>query len=753
MKRVKGLSPDHLSRNYSGSSQFFTPPPLISCVLRGIEFILQTEFHLSAGLHDGNLAFLDPAAGALEFPLALLQSVQKSLSPVDVQIWVENVFYRKSAFFELDPQLFSSGMAALMKLVSTIIPQSSLMPRFFCGNTLSDRTLPPSASLSSSDIDLGQVRDEIPANPGDILVIFGNPPYAISSATKSDWITALIEDYKTQLNRPGEKRILGLKGIQDDYVKFLRFGQWKLCDQDHPGLLAFVINNYFLDGTIFRGLRASLIENFDAIWIINLHGDPKKRVKRSSPLAVKNFDENVFDIQTGICLFFGLHLTSQKSQHHARIYYAEMVGSKLEKFSFLDREFASIPFQPLHIGIDFEMIPGDRDLEEEYSQFPCLTDIFTQNIVGIQSLHDTLITHPDESTLKLHLSRFYSPTLNTNIIVDERGQRWIKNAEQVFHDARDWTINYGLQGSLTHALSHLVLWQWRGFDRWWVAYDEYLMTKGSSSYKLMQFLLPGQNNLAIVVSRVSRKAAGDSSVFITDKIAESHVIEGGSGIGDYIFPLRINSIVHKNRKTDWKHPLPADTSNISQDLKNRFPFLKDVSDDAIFYYCYAILFTPLYRQRYQPLLKKGFPRIPFFQNVAKIQRLSSLGHQLTDFHRLISPKIAIETWPRSDRTDLTIRNPIYDEDSQRIYFDHPNYSSELPFWIGEITPEMWAFEIGGMAQLSLWLKHRTYSATPKKFGFYRAISTDELCEFLRICCAIRLTLAILPKLDCEYLKN
>ena len=105
----------------------------------------------------------------------------------------------------------------------------------------------------------------------------------MSSQTKSPWISKLIDDYKADITQPGNKRIVGLKGIQDDYVKFLRFGQWKIADQDHSGILAFVLNNYFLPWNHFSRLdQIPFLQNFDEIWVINLHEYRKTYKNRSA---------------------------------------------------------------------------------------------------------------------------------------------------------------------------------------------------------------------------------------------------------------------------------------------------------------------------------------------------------------------------------------------------------------------------------------------------------------------------------------
>jgi len=326
------------------------------------------------------------------------------------------------------------------------------------------------------------------------------------------------------------------------------------------------------------------------------------------------------------------------------------------------------------------------------------------------------------------------------------------------------------------ANDHIIQWNWRGFDKWWVSYDEHLITKGSSSYSLMQFLLPHQNNLAIGVSRVSRKATGENSVFITNSIAESHFIEGGSGIGDYLFPLKINGDL--KRKNDWECPLIADEYNFNCDFleewKNRFA----LDEEDLFYYIYGILWTPGYRKQYGIFLKKDFPHIPFIFPPNQTKKITDIGRELSICHtQSFSPSSKeLHDWPTnlSDNFKTNniykISNFFYDSEQNRIYFDKIESKKKQnerttkketietinlieKFWIGNITPEMWSFSIGDIPQLRLWLKNRQFSTKIKKYSFNRGINKEELHIFLKICSSIKKSIHLIRNLDRIYLRK
>lgn len=288
-------STSSLSRNYSGSVAYFTPIELVNCLLNGIDFFLLNKFKNSLGIIGDDLEFIEPAAGLMIFPINLADFAKKRTTHEDFNTWLSNFLMKKLHAFEINPETYDSAKIIWEKKIKSLIhPKSSkkLMTNLYCETSIKEH--------QNEDSKISK----LPLNSNNKLIIFGNPPYAVSSQVKSPWIQDLINDYKKELNREGKKKILGLKGIQDDYIKFIRLAQWKLGDQDNTGILAYVVNNYFLNGDIFRGMRVSLKKAFDEIWIINLHGDPKKKRPNIT-------DENVFNIQTGICLFFALKIQNK----------------------------------------------------------------------------------------------------------------------------------------------------------------------------------------------------------------------------------------------------------------------------------------------------------------------------------------------------------------------------------------------------------------------------------------------------------
>ena len=167
--------------------------------------------------------------------------------------------------------------------------------------------MPLAQAIATESKEAGQAKEDVP-----VMVVLGNPPYSGHSANNGTWIKNLLrgKDSKDVVKKDTEDdtsnyfkvdgKPLGErnpKWLNDDYVKFIRFAQWRI-DQTGHGVLAFVTNHGYLDNPTFRGMRQSLLASFDEIYVLDLHGNAKK--KETAPDGSP--DQNVFDIMQGVAV-------------------------------------------------------------------------------------------------------------------------------------------------------------------------------------------------------------------------------------------------------------------------------------------------------------------------------------------------------------------------------------------------------------------------------------------------------------------
>ncbi|EQD35983.1 adenine specific DNA methyltransferase, partial [mine drainage metagenome] len=233
------------------------------------------------------------------------------------------------------------------------------------------------------------------------MVVLGNPPYSGHSANTGAWIAGLLRGHDAITGQStgnyfacdgqplGERNP---KWLNDDYVKFIRFAQWRIEQTGH-GILGFVTNHGYLDNPTFRGMRESLLRSFDTIYLLDLHGNSKK--KERTPDGGK--DENVFDIQQGVAIgiFVRKENGQRASEHRARVFHADLHGTRAVKYASLDANDIDktewheiVPASPTYY-----FVPEDGALHEEYGQGWKITEAMPVNSVGIVTARDQLTIH------------------------------------------------------------------------------------------------------------------------------------------------------------------------------------------------------------------------------------------------------------------------------------------------------------------------------------------------------------------------
>ena len=412
---------------------YYTPDPVVAYIVRSLHALLKSKFHKTDGLADQQVTLLDPAAGTMTF---VARAAEQAVGEFTEKYGAggRKEFIRKHILgnfyaFELMMAPYAVGhlkMAFFLEELGHRLGENERIP-FYLTNTLDmseleASRLPGLSSLAEESHLAGRVKREQP-----ILVILGNPPYSGHSANKGEWILRQIETYKQVDGKPlGEKNP---KWLQDDYVKFLRFAQWKI-EQVGRGVIGMITNHAYLDNPTFRGMRQSLMQTFDEIYILDLHGNSLKRERcpDSSP------DENVFDIRQGVAIAF--FVKTGKGSGTANIHHKDLWGTREHKYAWLKNHDVTntcwttiAPKSPFYL-----FVPRDEAELKRYNTFPSVTDLFNQYSVGIVTARDRLTihwTHEEVWTTVLNFSRM-EPEL-------------ARQAYRLGKDARDWKVSLAQQ--------------------------------------------------------------------------------------------------------------------------------------------------------------------------------------------------------------------------------------------------------------------------------------------------------------------
>jgi len=359
---------------------YYTPIPVVEFIVNSVDEILTEKF--GKRLHQEGVTILDPATGTGTFLAGVLNRIHKNVRGELFQLYLKERLLNNIYGFEI---LISPYLVAHLKL-SMVLNQWGIKlkdnERFkiYLTNALDIMRERGQAGLFEMALDRESEEADKVKRDAKIFVVIGNPPYDVKPS--EGWIAELMEDYLHGLGVEKEKK----KGaLQDDYVKFIRFAQWKI-DQNGKGIVGFITNNSYLDGLVHRRMRQSLMESFDEIYILNLHGNARRGED----------DENVFDIQQGvaIALFFKLREGKHRAEE-CKVYYRSIVNdedktTREEKYEFLRNntwktvEWEEIkPKEPYYF-----FVPKDLSLEEEYSKFPKLDEIFEVYSSGVETQKD-----------------------------------------------------------------------------------------------------------------------------------------------------------------------------------------------------------------------------------------------------------------------------------------------------------------------------------------------------------------------------
>ena len=712
---------------------YYTPPQVISYIVRSVDSLLKTVLNRHDGLADDNTLILDPATGTGGFLMTVLDQVKKYVTHTyGTAEWTQyiNAQLVKRIFgFEL---LVAPYTIAHLKLSLFLQAQGWRADDRLCiylTNTLEDpgeeqQPLPFAEFISEeANAALSVKRDE------PLLVILGNPPYQRKSANPSrtkrgelTFIGELMEDYKQVNGKPLDEEN---QSLQADYAKFIRWAQWRI-DKNGEGVIGYIVNNSFLDGPVFRGMRQSLLNSFNTIYLLNLHGNNRR--KEAVPVGRK--DENVFDILQGVSIL--LCVKQRDNPAPAKVYYTDMWGHREEKYNTLSEtdvqttEWCELqPTSPYYLFV-LQAVEQRTEYEAGWE----VSDIFQTSSTGIVTSRDKLTLHHIEQALRDTVTDFVS------LAEPEVRQRYN------LKDSGDWSVKSAQADLRNHpdAEQHVSRVRYRPFDMRWTYY-----TGQSSGFHtrpredVMRHLR--KENLALCVCRVVKSPVWQNAL-IANNITDKSYISNRTSESAHVFPLYLYPDPEEfglatERSLNLK---PAFLTALSEalELPQTAPFNlpEGVSPEEILGYIYAVLYSLTYRERYYEFLKYGFPLIPLPRDIGHFRSLAALGQRLIDCH-LLKDVSRREVAPTGREVPVLHRFEGEGEGvvSKVRYLDRRVWINPTQCFT-DVPLEVWEYEIGAYQVCEKWLRDRKGEVLRHaEVRQYRAILV-AVTETLRIMAAI-----------------
>lgn len=695
---------------------FYTPKSVVKMIVSSLDELLKSKFN-KTGFNDKSVKVLDFATGTGSFLAAVFEKIISKESEVFKNETIKNKFLKDIYGFELS---FVPYIVARLKL-GQILRKSGFKDfseadfQIYLNNTLDleknanfDMFMP----LVNLDQEWQKARDV--KHDKNLLVILGNPPYNAKSKNKGKEILELLKIYKENLN---ETKI----NLDDDYIKFMRFAQWKLLEQGqknifeaNSGLMGFITNNSFLDGRTHRKMRESLYKSFDEIYILNLHGSDKD---------AKN-DENVFDIKIGVCISLFIKYKNEPSKG-ATIFYASTaqkgIFKRAEKYALLEdisqRGLNSIKWEELSLNEPYFWFVPKSFESEEYENFWALASnralgdkraVFSGYGSGVKSRNDNLLIQFNFSKIKK--------------MVEDMQKLSEIDIIKKYNSAKSWRVEEQRINFKNAKDKDFLKIAYRPFDTQFIFYPldkiNKIIPRGDDRKLLMEHFLSGRN-LGLCFSKDCQNFF--DTTFISDKIIDIHY----NGSQCYITPLYLYGIEGK-------------TSNFTPEFlayKAKHKILKHKNEEQILAFIYANLYNPKYRSKYLEYLKIGFPKVSFEVSVKEFERFEKLGSELIKLHLMQEiPQDEIDFIFLKESKKPNFKIAKYQE-KERFVENKIILNEDLA--ISPISAEIWNYTIGGYQVLKQWLKYRKDYVCTK----------EELEHLLKICKILKKTIEIQGKLS------
>lgn len=690
---------------------YYTPPEVVSYIVRSIDHLLRTRLGRPDGLADPRVWLLDPASGTMTFVVeafrCAIESWERTYGRAGVPALVRDHLLPHSFAFELMMAPYAVGhlqvgmfLAGKGYRLGEQDRVNLLLTNALEREELEQTSLPGMPSLSREARTAAAVKRD-----PRISVVLGNPPYSGHSANRTGRDDPIRTYYEVDGRPLGERNP---KWLRDDYVKFLRFAQQRI-EEAGEGVLGLVINHGYLDNSTFRGLRRSLMRSFDEIYLLDLHGNRRKR--ETSPDG--GVDENVFDIEQGVSILLAVRKAGLP-RRQARF---DLWGNRAKKLRWLAaRTVESTPWTDLAPRAPaYLFVERDAALEERYVRGIPLPEIFPERSVGVLTARDAFVMDFDREALRSRIVMLRSGLLPGELVpIDHpRDTRSWKLSEAIRRARSD----KGWEGRFTEIL-------YRPFDLRHVFYADYLVER--TRERIMRHLLAGPN-LALVVPRQSKDGAG---ALVADRIV-AHKAVSAYDI-NHVFPLYLLP------EGIFGGRVPNVAAEVLRFLERSLgPAPTPLAPEDLLGYVYAVLYSHGYRDRYAPFLASDFPRIPFPRDRRVFEALAGLGRELVDLHlpgRPLRPAVRFvgDGSGRLGRVKKVLR--AYREDERRVYVNEEGQAFE------GIPPPVWEYRIGGYQVLDRWLQDRAG----------RTLTAGEIQGFCRTATALRLTIEVQRRIDEVY---
>lgn len=695
---------------------YYTPKPVVHFITYSVDQILKKHFGLIDGiadiskLNDGThrVQVLDPATGTGTFIGAVIGAIYGFICAKRQQgrwpTYVHNDLLPRIHGFELMMAPYTIAHLKLaMAFGQTGFKYFNRRLGIYLTNTLDKSstqeglfsTFGFAESIANESKEAAVIKNKTP-----IMVVIGNPPYSGESSNKQ---YSGNDVYKVE-PIGGKLKEKNSKWLNDDYVKFIRYAE-SMVEKTGEGIVAMITAHGYIDNPTFRGMRWHLMNTFDEIYVLDLHGNSNKKEK----VPNGGVDNNVFDIKTGVAIIFAIKKSGVKNGL-AKIHKADLYGKRSVKFEFLNtHKIDNVDWMDITpTAPNYEWIQKDVELEKAYNVGFSLDELFKLKNTGIVTKRDKLCIQYCPADVWKSAEDFLN--LPESIV---------KEKYKIPKDVRDWKYSWAKADLVSTGPTekNIAPVSYRPFDTRFIYYTG--NSRGFIGWPVERISkhYVGKENIGLLIT----KACADATyqhIFVTKYTSEVIFLSGITASNAINAPLYIY-------EEDG-----SKTSNLNEKVTREIrKSLGEISDEDILFYVYAVLFSISYRKKYLNFLKRGYPRIPYPRNIGIFKKLTKLGNELIHLHLLDSPLVndLITSYPVTGTNQID-RVPEFKDG--KVFINDKQY-------FGGISKSVWDFYIGGYQPAQKWLKDRKG----------RTLNDEDLLHYQKIISALTETITIMEKIE------
>jgi len=679
---------------------YYTPAEVVKAQTALVSMLLRDKYGRKLGFADDNVSVLDPGVGTATYLLGVIERGVQSALVFGGKGYVSeraSVMANNIYGFEwlVGPYAVSHlRLSEELKLHGAKLPDDGA--HVYLTDTLEspDAAPPFVAGLFGKKLSDEHKKALAVKSPNiPILVCIGNPPYdrhsAAVAAERGGWIrfgdgqkgeevplNAFIEPV-VQAGRGGD-----LKNLYNSYVYFWRWALWKVFEQGNsPGIVSFITASSYLRGPAFLGMREHMRRTFDELWIIDLGGD--NLGPRKTP--------NVFAIQTPVAIAIGARYGKPEPETPAIVHYTSLVeGTREEKLARLadTNDFTGLPWKPAMTGWHEPLLPqGSGD----YWSWPLLIDLFPWQHSGVQ-MKRTWVIAPDIDSLSRRWGKLISADK------DKKRQYFVETDYRgVSSSVRDLAGKSLIEiEKLTagEACPEPARYLFRSLDRQWILADNRMGDRLRPA--LWHVDGPKQVYLTSLLSTV---LGTGPAAMVSALVPDLHHFRGSFG-GKDVIPL-------------WRDA-SATCPNITEGLLETLGKALEtkVTAEDFFAYCYTVLSSPDYADRYSEDLSVPGPRIPITRDAGLFTKAVKTGQRLIALHTYGERFVHSEIPQGKARIEKAI-NPAFMPEK----YDYDEAEATIYIGGGEIRPiskAVWEFNVSGYIILQRWLDFRMAKGAGKQ---------------------------------------